>query len=219
MNNKNHNIYQLLSCIFILYFQTTLAFAATEDGRWHAGIGDPTIFGWVTVLVYIIAIYLCSKQAVISKQSTEDARFSVGLALFLLLLAINKQLDLQTWFTQMIKDNALAHGWYAHRKPVQLIFIVTLGLSFLIAITSLQLFLTNSWRRHRLAWLGICLLCTFILMRASSFHHFDIFINHQVLGLTVNEVLEVGSILLIILGTFFNHNQTEITVKSHEQRL
>jgi hypothetical protein len=215
MNNKNHNLYHLLSCFFILYFQTNLAFAATEDVRWHAGIGDPTIFGWMAVLVYIIAIFLCSKQAIISKKSTEDAHFWAGLALFLLLLAINKQLDLQTWFTQTIKDNALAHGWYAHRKPVQIIFIVTLGLSFLIVLTSLQLFLTNSWRRHRLAWLGICLLCTFILMRASSFHHFDIFINHQVLGLTVNEVLEVGSILLIILGTFFNHNQTKVTVKSH----
>lgn len=79
-----------------------------------------------------------------------------------------------------------------------------LGLGFFIVLISLQLFLTNSWRRYRLAWLGITLLCTFILMRASSFHHFDVFIDHKILGLTVNEMLENGAILLIILGTFFN---------------
>ena len=204
--NKNHNFHHVFLQVILLslFLQTTLASAATEGGRWHAGIGDPTIVGWLTVFTYIVTIYCCTKQAIYFKHSTEDAGFWYGLALFLLLLGINKQLDLQTLFTQTIKDNALAHGWYAHRRPVQIIFIMSLGLSFFIALTSLQLFLTNSWQRHRLAWLSIMLLCTFILMRASSFHHFDIFINHKILGLTVNEVLENGALLLIICGTFFN---------------
>lgn len=200
--NKNYSIF--LSIFFYLIFQANVVFAATEGDRWHAGIGDPTVFGWLTVLAYILAIYFCAKKAKSFEQLDHDSGFWYGLTLFLILLGINKQLDLQTWFTQTIKDNALAHGWYVHRRPVQIIFLMMLGLGFFIVLISLQLFLTNSWRRYRLAWLGITLLCTFILMRASSFHHFDVFIDHKILGLTVNEMLENGAILLIILGTFFN---------------
>lgn len=200
--NKNYSIF--LSIFFYLIFQANVVFAATEGDRWHAGIGDPTVFGWLTVLAYILAIYFCAKKAKSFEQLDHDSGFWYGLTVFLILLGINKQLDLQTWFTQTIKDNALAHGWYVHRRPVQIIFLMMLGLGFFIVLISLQLFLTNSWRRYRLAWLGITLLCTFILMRASSFHHFDVFIDHKILGLTVNEMLENGAILLIILGTFFN---------------
>ncbi len=194
---------KLALSIFLLS-QSCFALAAIEDGRWHVGIGDPTIFGWLTVLVYLIAVIYCVKEAGVVKKIGGESKFWLFLALFLLFLGINKQLDLQSWLTQTAKDSALMHGWYAYRKPVQIAFIGFLGLGMLIALFSLRLFLANSWRHFKLTWVGIILLCTFILVRAASFHHFDIFINHHILGLKINVLLENGALLLIILGTFFN---------------
>jgi len=206
MLNMRRNIsLWVLSASFL--FRSHFAFSATEDGHWHAGIGDPTVFGWITVLAYLIASLLYFFKAISLKKFGVNYQFWFYFAVFLLLLGINKQLDLQSWFTQTIKGSVQAHGWYAHRRQLQVAFIVFLSFGMLIALIMLRLFLENSWRKYKLTWVGIVLLCTFILMRAASFHHFDIFINHDILGFKINVLLEIGAISLIILGAFFNKKQ------------
>lgn len=194
---------KLYLTLFLL-LQCTIVFAEAENGRWYAGIGDASIFGWITVVVYLLATFRCIVKAKDSKKFGGNYQFWLYLGTFLLLLGINKQLDLQSWLTEVVKDSAHAHGWYQHRRSLQIIFITLLGLGMVIALLSLRLFLANSWRHYKLTWVGIILLYTFILVRAASFHHFDIFINRPVLGLKINVIFEIGAILLIILGTFFN---------------
>jgi hypothetical protein len=193
-----------------LIFQTNAAFAAMQDGRWHAGIGDATVFGWLTVLFYSAAIWRCMVKASESKNVGGNYHFWIYLAAFLLFLAINKQLDLQSWFTQTLRDSAHAHGWYANRRLLQVIFIGLLGIAMLAILLSIRLFLANSWRRYKLTWVGIILLCVFILARAASFHHVDVLINHGILGLRLNVILEVGAILIIILGTYFSKKSSNL---------
>lgn len=103
-----------------------------------------------------------------------------------------------------MRDSAHEHGWYEYRRPVQTAFIAFLGIGMLVVLLSLRVFLANSWRQNTYTWLGIVLLCVFILMRAASFHHFDILIGHPLLGLKVNFILEVGALLLIIFGTYYH---------------
>lgn len=207
-NRDNHlNIWRsaaLLTLSANFLFQSNLILASTEDGRWHASIGDPTFFGWITVLFYLIAVVQCGFKAISSKNHDQNYRFWLYLAVFLFLLCINKQLDLQSWLTQSVRDSALAHGWYEYRRSLQAAFIAILGLGMMFTLVGLRIFLANSWRQHKLTWVGIVLLCTFILMRAASFHHLDLFINHHVLGFRVNVILEIGAILLIILGSLNN---------------
>jgi hypothetical protein len=200
---RMHYMNKFVFLLFIL-LPSGVVFAASDDGRWHLGIGDPTIFGWLTVLAYLAAVVRSIAKSNESKKFGGNYHFWIFLAIFLFLLAINKQLDLQSWFTQIMKDSAQANGWYRYRRPVQVAFIGIIGICMMIALLSLRLYLANSWRHYKLAWLGIILLCTFILMRAASFHHFDIFINHQILGLKINVILEIGAILLIIIGTIYN---------------
>ena len=195
-----HKLYLILP----LLLQSSFVFAAVEDGRWHAGIGDPTIFGWLTVLVYLVAVACCISHANNIKKIGADTRFWFVLAGVLFLLAINKQLDLQSWFTEVMRDSAKAHGWYEHRRLAQMAFIAFLGIGMLIALASLRIFLAHSWRHNKLTWLGVILLCFFIVMRAASFHHLDILIGYEILGLRINVLLENGALFLIILGTFIN---------------
>lgn len=202
---------KLILSLFLLA-QSTSALAATEDGRWHAGIGDATIFGWVTVGFYLLAVARCVVKANASKKFGGNYQFWWYLAAFLLFLGINKQLDLQSWFTETLKDSAQAHGWYEHRRPVQVAFIVALGFGMLLALISFRLFLANTWRNYKLTWVGIIFLCTFIMVRAASFHHVDLLIDDEILGLRINVLMEIGAILLIIVGTYLNKKPSNLLI-------
>ena len=200
--------------ILISLLQTNLAFAAMRDGHWHVGIGDPTIFGWITVLMYFVTAWRCVVKADESKEFGGSYQFWLFLAAGLLFLGINKQLDLQSWLTDTMRDLAKVHGWYEHRKAVQITFIGLLAFGMAIVLFSLRLFFANSWRHNKIAWIGIVLLCTFIVMRAASFSHFDILINHDILGIKINVILELGAIALIILGTYFNKKYVNPLIKN-----
>ena len=195
------------SCLLLAVLLSTQShhlFAATQDGRWELGIGDPTIWGWLTVGMYLLAMGRCFFKASINQHAETPYKFWVLLGLFLLLLAINKQLDLQTWFTQGLKDLAITHGWYEQRRALQLLFVISIGLVMLLLLVTLHVVLFNLWRQYTLVWIGLFLLCAFILIRAASFHHIDIFIRESLFGLELNVVLENLALMMIVLGTFFH---------------
>lgn len=181
-------------------------FAAIQGGRWHPGIGDPTWTGWLTVLMYCAAAVCAVRQYRKHRKLGIDAKFWLLLIVLLVFLGINKQLDLQSWFTEVMKQNAMAHGWYSHRHTYQYIFVVVVGFAMLLLLLLLRLRLAASWRRFRLTWLGLVLLGGFIIVRMASFHHVDILINQHVLGIKLNALLELSALLLVIIGTFY-HNR------------
>lgn len=185
---------------FTSLFFSPLAFAETDNGEWHIGIGDPTLFGWLTVIFYGCAAYFSLKQYRQLQQTIGDAKFWLYLAILLMLLGFNKQLDLQTLFTQLLRSHAIANEWYEKRRMLQSAFIVFLGVAMMVTLLSLRVLLAKSWQQYKLAWMGIILLCTFVLMRAASFHNFDGLINANLFGLRMNVILEVGTLSVIIIA-------------------
>ncbi|MGB4813004.1 MAG: hypothetical protein WBP13_11080 [Methylophilaceae bacterium] len=196
---NNKSIFLWLVSLFLL-IQSSNLLAATVGNRWHPGIGDPSIHGWITVVFYFIATVISANKFITLKKMGEGYRFWLFITVFLLLLGINKQLDLQTWFTQTLRDSAHVHGWYESRRQFQALFILGLAITTLFSLVSIRRFLAKSWHRHKIAWVGIELLCAFVLVRAASFHHFDVFINHHWLGVRFNVLLEIGAIIIIIVG-------------------
>lgn len=170
-------------------------------------IGDPTFVGWITVAIYLVATFRCAYIAVASKRMGGSYQFWLYLALFLLCLAINKQLDLQTLFEQNMKAMAQEHGWYEQKVMMQQVFIVMLGFGMLVALMSFRLFITNTWRNYALTWMGVVMLCVFILVRAAAFNRIELVINREFLGVSLNALMEISAVLLIIMGTFFNRKQ------------
>lgn len=189
---------------FALLEWSQSVFAVTQDGRWHLGIGDPTMWGWLTVAVYLLAVARCYVKAKRDRAAGAPYQFWLYLGVFLLLLSINKQLDLQTWVSQTLRDLSLAHGWYEQRRMLQLAFVISVGSVMLVLLITLRIYLWNLWRSYKLVWSGLILLCAFILIRAASFHHVDILIRQTLLGLELNVLLENLALVLIILGTFFH---------------
>jgi hypothetical protein len=188
--------------VIAVCLHSNLLMAASEDGRWHMGIGDPTIWGWLTVGMYLLVIARCYVKVKQHVQMGESFRFWLLLGAFLLLLGINKQLDLQSLFTQMMRDAAVEHGWYEYRRKVQVLFIFCIGFAMLITLITLRIALLDHWRRYQWIWLGLLLLSAFILIRAASFHHVDILIHQSILGLELNVLLENLALSLILLGTY-----------------
>lgn len=191
-----------LQVFVFLCMAPTCLMAATVDGRWQPGIGDPSVFGWLTTVVYCLAALRCLFNASKARRLGGSYPLWIALASLLFLLGINKQLDLQTWFTQSFRDLSIEHGWYEQRRMVQVVFIVALGIGMLITLMSLRLFLLNAWHHHKLIWLGLSLLCTFILIRAASFHHVDIIIGKTWMGVKLNVLMELSALILILWGTF-----------------
>jgi hypothetical protein len=180
------------------------------DGRWHPGIGDPTLGGWITVIAYFGTALLAYRalrfhsRNLGSKSASTNAQALVGFWLLitgaLVLLGINKQLDLQSWFTEVGRDLARGQGWYEGRRSVQALFVAALVFLGLIGTTVLFVLLRPLIRQVGDALFGLGFLVIFVAVRAASFHHVDQLLRSGVIRL--NWVLELGGIALIALSAW-----------------
>jgi hypothetical protein len=184
-------------------------FAFTDGDVWRPGIGDPTVMGWVTVAAYFGVAILCFRRARKAKTSGgTEFFFWAGLAALLVLLGINKQLDLQTFLTLTGRRIAVAQGWYEERRPVQFAFVAVVGLAALAGLVLMWRLVRGRSRELWVALLGFVLLLAFVIVRAASFHHFDALININIAGVRMNWILELGAIGLIALGTRRSTNRS-----------
>jgi hypothetical protein len=181
--------------------------AFTADNQWQLGIGDPTVMGWVTVAAYFGAAILCWRCATNASSarrrglaSAQPILFWSALASVLVLLGINKQLDLQTWFTLFAKRLALEQGWYENRRFAQGVFILVMCLVGLAGLGIAFWLTRRAFPGSRLALLGMLFLGCFVLIRAASFHHVDQLIAFRLAGLKMNWILELGSILIVAVA-------------------
>jgi hypothetical protein len=164
---------------------------------WEPGIGDPTLYGWATVAAYAVAALCCWRAS--ARGPARERRFWLVLAAVMAFLAINKQLDLQTLFTDIGRFQARAHGWYAQRHEYQLAFIVVAALLALVVILTLLRRARRASGPVRGAIVGLGLLLLFVIVRASSFHKVDWFINLRLAGLRANHLMELGGIALVTI--------------------
>jgi len=172
------------------------------DGRWHPGIGDPTLMGWLTVVAYFLTTWLCFRAAGVAARSgfTQRLRLATywfGLTLLLAFLGVNKQLDLQSLFTEVARDLALADGWYEQRRKYQLAFILSMGFAAVFVTAAAFYWLRRQLRRLGDGLVGVGLLLGFVAIRAASFHHVDEWLSVELLGLRFNWIMELGAIALI----------------------
>lgn len=170
--------------------------------NWKPGIGDPTVMGWVTVAGYFVAaaLLLYKRRLALSLYSSDwkqHRRLLLGFALLMIALGLNKQLDLQTFMTDVGRELAEAQGWYENRRVVQMILLAALGVGVLgLGIVVMRV--RGMLRPHRLALVGMLFLLGFVAMRASSFFKVDRLLGVQFAGVKMNWVFELGGIGIVI---------------------
>ncbi len=183
--------------------------------NWTPGIGDPTIVGWFTVLAYFLAFLLsvaCAKRMgneISDSDLAAQRRLWWFIALALLMLGINKQLDLQTFLTEVGRILARRGGWYQQRRIVQGIFIVSICFFSCFSALILWHVTRDMLKKHWLTLLGLVFLMGFVMIRAASFHHMDRFLGSSFLALKMNWVLELGGIICIGTSAVVNLNKRQ----------
>jgi hypothetical protein len=168
--------------------------------NWSPGIGDPSLGGWVTVVLYFLAVWSAWKTANFVNTSS-DGHLWRAISILFIALGINKQLDLQTALTEFGRVVADHQGWYNERQIVQVWFIMSVTAACILIICVLLTFARKSPAPTWLALVGTTTILAFVLIRAASFHHIDRFIGETILGLRWNWVLEMGGISTVIVAS------------------
>lgn len=191
--------------------------------EWTPGIGDPTVIGWLTVVAYFLATWLCMRAFMVEKAGparpylksiaallrvvrrhfprppapARRAALWLVLAMTLAMLGVNKQLDLQSLLTDIGRVMAHRDGWYEQRRTVQATFIVLVLLGAAGGMAGLVWLVSGHVADFRLALGGMLFLMVFVLLRASSFHGMDTLIGTSFAGVRVNWVLELSGIGIV----------------------
>lgn len=177
--------------------------SAWADGRWRPGIGDPTVYGWLTVAAYALVAVACY-QASVSRRGGAGRVFWLTLTLCFAFLALNKQLDLQSWLTQVGRDCAIQWGWYEQHRLLQRWFITVIGGTALAVAVLMGWVIRGRPWGWRIAFGGFVLTLAFVVIRAASFHHVDHLLGQRVAALPINFLLEFGGIAIAGLGTLLH---------------
>lgn len=174
-------------------------------------VGDPSVLGWVTFVFYLVAAAACLVCAMYAKRifSVENSRAHVviwlGLAFFLTFLGINKQLDLQSWFTAVIKTIAWEQGWYEFGQRAQILFLGVFGLAGLVAMLALVWLVRHYWRRYLFIFFGLLFIFRFIFVRIATFYGIALpELSQFTGGIRVNSALELAGSIVIILTALNN---------------
>lgn len=166
-----------------------------REFRWKLEIGDPTFLGWFTVSAYFLAALLAARAW---HRQRDWVWFLVALGM--VALGLNKQLDLQSLFTDIGRVASHHLGWYEQRRGVQKWFVLgaipgsgILGAWF---VWHRHAF----WMSHKLLSSGLVLLTLFIFLRMMTFYHFDVIPANEVLAEAIDWTLELGGVFLIALA-------------------
>jgi hypothetical protein len=115
----------------------------------------------------------------------------------LLVLGINRLLDLQTALGDALRSLAKAQDWYAMRQSYQRAMIAAAALGGVAGAAAFGRLFRGDPVRYHVAIAGLVFLVAFVAIRAVSLHGVDAVINTRILGLKLNWILELGGIGLI----------------------
>lgn len=175
------------------------------------GVGDPTFFGWLTVLAYLVAAVvsvLCVMRAerIFGREHVLQHRLIWGvLALGMLFLGVNKQLDIQSWFTAVIKTIAYVQGWYEFGQRAQVVFIAGMAVVSLVALAAGVWFFRHVWRQYWLLGLGLLFIARFVVVRAATFYGVSLpELSRLTGGFRISWLLEFLGAVVIALAAILN---------------
>jgi len=158
-------------------------------GRWRSTIGDPTFIGWFTVGSYFACAILSFILVSIDKGADRRLFHFWGMVgLLMILLGINKQLDLQSLLTEVGRQVARAQGWMDQRRTVPFWFIVAFGNTALGGFLSFAVIRRVLFRRFMITFTGLFLILSFIVVRAATFHDFDEMLGFELFEARMNWV-------------------------------
>lgn len=173
-------------------------------------LGGPFLsMKWVLLFCYLWTALLCQWMGERYKKSSE--KLSVRVVLFwklaaalMLFLGITGFFNIQSFFTECIRQLSHAQGWYNERSQFQLqvIYACLVGMSFLF-LSILYIFRKVIVEKF-LALFGVAFLCGFVAIRAVSYHDVDSFLGQKWIGLDYSWIFEFAGIFCVAVTALWN---------------
>ena len=170
--------------------------------------GDAGILPWMITFLYLAAGVASFYFANTFKQRSHytfnryEPFFWYTISIFLVFLAFNKQLDLQTLLSAIGRESALRNNWYEVRRTYQAWFIGAIAISSFGLLSVFIFVLRDTLKKNILALAGIFILVVFIQLRAVSFHHLDRLLEINLMGVGFHWILEVTGATFIIFSVY-----------------
>ena len=186
-------------------------FEFSKSVQWQPHVGDPTLFAWLTVLVYLLAAVACAICAWRAERIFGDEHVWQhrliwgGMAVGLLFLGFNKQLDLQSLFTATIKSYAWEYGLYDLGRRAQVYFIAGMAVVSLVVFVVIAWTSRHVWRQYCLLLLGVVFIPRFIITRAAGFYGVSLpRLSQFTGGVQITWMLEIVGASIIGLAAYSN---------------
>jgi hypothetical protein len=183
---------------------------------WSALVHDQGRLAWIVVAGYAVGALFAFAAA--GRGDGRERSFWIGSAIALILLGINKQLDLQTDLTTLARAAALSEGWYGERRDAQGAFILLIALAAAGCGLVLWMWLRDTATSVKAAAAGLVVLFAFIFIRAASFHHIDYWVTVSVAGLRSGWWLELLGIAIIGAAAAVYRNSRAILASGESDR-
>ena len=173
------------------------------NGHWRPGIGDPTFMGWLITAAYFITSVSCGICAWRTDRISPINRsgyhrvFWWSLFAIMLIMGMNKQLDLQCLLIVVIKQIAQNQNWYSKRHILQVWFAAGITIFSMVLLIWLGWKLKRQWRQYGLAIIGIVLLIAFVIITIAPVHCMNQFLGLQPGDRLIKSIFEISGIVLI----------------------
>jgi hypothetical protein len=145
--------------------------------RWDPGFNDPYLVSWLMVALYLlvagIAVAVMRRCPFPTATRRRERVFWGVVVGAMLLMALNKQADLQTLILATGRCLSQAQGWFEYRRLVQRIAVFALALTALGGGVVILWGLRRTLRRTALPLLGLGLTTAFVLTRAAGMFHVE----------------------------------------------
>lgn len=173
--------------------------------EWLVSIGDFTFWGWLITAAYgvsiIVAIYFIK---LVTQTGNKELRLLwIFITCVLLVLGVNKQLDLQILLRNLGRALAEIQGWQEYRRIVQKVFsiIFVLGICIFTSIVFMRArrILLKAW----IEIIGMIILFAFAMIRTGSINHIVKAESIEKRALHIHAIELLG--LFIILLALFCH--------------
>lgn len=172
--------------------------------RWGVGFHDPSWIGWLSVAGYGAAAVLAGHAARAAGRAAIgfDRNFWLAVCFAMTFLALNKQLDLQVLITDLGREWAVRNGLYQQRRVFQTAFMAAVSLGALVGGLLLWFATRGRSASLRLAFAGLALCSSYIVVRAASFHHTDVLLRSTIGGGRWNWAIEWAGFTLTALAAW-----------------
>lgn len=148
--------------------------SSIDMARWFGLAGDPTIIAWIVTVVYAIAGWTSHTAAVQAKRqrrSRANLLFWRAMLIAMILLGLNKQLDLQSLMLDCGRTLSREGGWFAYRRVAERSFAAVVAASLVLLLTLTILRMRSPRLDMIISISGIAALVCFILLRTGSILH------------------------------------------------